>query len=280
MTLHDGSHAAERATGLGASYLLVLLIVAVAATGYAWLSRRALRGWSSWRTTAWLSGCLVVALAPVVAVRPGPIGHMAQHLLLGMVAPLGLVLAAPVTLLLRSSGPAVRRHLVSRLRTLARLLRSRPLHVLGHPIVAAVLSVGGLALLLLTPLYGVAERNPLVHQAVHFHYLAAGYLFVWSIAGPDPAPRRPRIPIRVAVLILAGAAHSILAKYIYAHASTLPMGESPTAIQQAAQLMYYGGDLTELLLATALFASYFHPASFRRTASSRRDLVARPVQSS
>lgn len=36
---------------------------------------------------------------------------MARHLLLGMVAPLGLVLAAPVTLLLRVIDPAIGRRI-------------------------------------------------------------------------------------------------------------------------------------------------------------------------
>lgn len=46
-------------------------------------------------------------------------GHMAQHLLIGMYAPLALVLGAPVTLLLRAL-PA------HRARRSAGLLRSRP----------------------------------------------------------------------------------------------------------------------------------------------------------
>ncbi len=66
--------------------------------------------------------------------------HVAGHLLLGMVAPLLLVTAAPVTLALRALPR-------ERARTLGRLLRSRPLAVLTHPAVAALLDVGGLWLL-------------------------------------------------------------------------------------------------------------------------------------
>jgi putative membrane protein len=59
-----------------------------------------------------------------------------------------------------------------------RILRWRLVRVVGHPVSAAVLSVGGLFVVMLTPLYSALERYPLVHQGVHLHYLAAGYLFV------------------------------------------------------------------------------------------------------
>ena len=142
------------------------------------------------------------------------------------------------------------------------------LHVVGHPVIAATLSVGGLSVVMLTSLYDALERYPLLHQAVHLHYLVAGYLFAWSIAGPDPAPKRPGLRVRVTVLIVAAAAHSILAKVLYAQASRLPMSDdhSTGAIQQTSQLMYYAGDLAEILLATALLSTWF--ATHRATATS------------
>jgi hypothetical protein len=73
-------------------------------------------------------------------------GHMAQHLLIGMFAPLGLVLAAPVTLALRTLP-------VKAARRLATLLRSRPARWVGHPVTALALNSGGMFLLYLTPLY-------------------------------------------------------------------------------------------------------------------------------
>ena len=96
---------------------------------------------------------------------------------------------------------------------------------------------------------------------MHLHYLAAGYLFAWSLAGPDPAPRRPGLAVRVGALLVAAAGHAVLAKYLYAQAETLPPGltdRDPEAFRSAAQLMYYGGDLAELLLAVALFATWYH----------------------
>ncbi|MEW2142205.1 cytochrome c oxidase assembly protein [Micromonospora vinacea] len=256
---------------------LPLFPVAVLAGGYLLAAVRDPRGWDHRRTAAWLVGCvlLAVALGPLAQTPGDPRGHMAQHLLLGMLAPLGLVLAAPVTLLLRVAPPPVRR-------AVGRLLRARPLHLLAHPVTGALLTTGGLALVLLTPLYAAAERQPVLHHAVHLHYLAAGYVFAWSLAGPDPAPRRPGLAVRTGALLGAAAGHAVLAKYLYAQAETLPPGltdRDPEAFRSAAQLMYYGGDLAELLLAAALFASWYHsrrprptrPPSIARCASAEGD---------
>ena len=226
----------------------VVVVIAVLALAYLAAAVRAGSGWHRGRTAAWLFGCAAaaVALSPLLAGHD-PRTHMARHLLLGMVAPLGLVLAAPVTLLLRVTAPATGRRI-------GRVLRARPVHVLGHPATAALLTVGGLYVVMLTPLGEAADANPLLHNALLLHYLAAGYLFTWSIAGPDPAPRRPGMSTRVVVLVLAVAAHSVLAKVLYARA---PGGPDAEAARAAAQLMYYGGDLAELALAAALFATWY-----------------------
>ncbi|MEU4379255.1 cytochrome c oxidase assembly protein [Micromonospora echinofusca] len=245
---------------------LPLAAVAVLAAGYLLAVSRDRCGWRRRRTVAWLAGCavLAVALGPLAAGPGDPRVHMAQHLLLGMVGPLALALGAPVTLLLRVVSPPVGRRV-------GRLLRARPVHVLAHPVTAALLSTGGLALVLLTPLYAAAERNPVLHHALHVHYVAAGYLLAWSVAGPDPAPRRPRPAVRASALLAAGAGHAVLAKYLYAHAATLPPGlpdRDVEALRAAARLMYYGGDVAELLLATALFAAWYHRRRPRRPAHS------------
>ncbi|XVQ06558.1 cytochrome c oxidase assembly protein [Spirillospora sp. CA-255316] len=260
---HDGAHV----WGTWTQAVPLLVLSGVLVGGYVWAAARTRttsRPWDNRRVVSWISGCAVVAVAvsPLPGMHGDPRGHMLQHLLLGMIAPLGLVLGSPVLLLLRTTAPSARR-------AVAGLLRSRALRVLGHPVTAAVLSTGGLAVILLTPLYTAAEHHPVLHHGLHLHYLAAGCLFTWSIAGPDPAPHRPGPALRVAVLIVAAAAHAVLAKYVYAHAGTLPLTghHDPEAVRDAARLMYYGGDIAELLLATALFAAWYGRRSRIRTAS-------------
>ena len=47
------------------------------------------------------------------------------------------------------------------------------------------------------------------------HFVFAGCLYAWVIAGPDPAPHRPSVPARLVVLGVAVAVHSVLAQLLY-----------------------------------------------------------------
>ncbi|GAA2835425.1 cytochrome c oxidase assembly protein [Nonomuraea rubra] len=237
-----------------------LPLLALALAGYLTLAVRA-GSWKGWRPAMFAGGLALVAAAvtgPIAAWAATDFrGHMVQHLLIGMLAPLGLVLGAPMTMLLRSL-PAVHA------RRLARLLRGRAAHAVANPVTALVLSTGGMIVLYCTPLYRHATANGWLHEVVHVHFLLSGCLFAWVIAGPDPAPRRPSVVARLAVLGVAIAAHSGLSQLMYAGlAVDLPVpGEQRRG---AAEIMYYGGDLAELLLALALVATWRpHPAARRR----------------
>lgn len=253
----------------------VLLPLAIAAALYlvaairqGWPRRG--RRWSPWRTAAWMLGIALIGIAispPLASAAHTDLRmHMVQHLTLGMLAPLGLVLAAPVTLLLRTVP-------VDTGRALSRILRSRPLHALSHPLTALVLTIGGMALLYLSPLFAWSMDRPWLHWLINLHFLAAGYLFAWSIAGPDPAPRRPGIVMRAAVLVLSLGLHAFLGKLMYAHLLPRDVPFSPDEIREAAVLMYYGGDVAELLLAIALFASWYTQRRRQRQRHSRPNAI-------
>jgi len=207
--------------------------------------------WSHWRTASFSSGIIVLlfALLPqtVEFAHHDLRGHMLQHLLLGMVAPLGLVFGAPVLLALRTGPRRFSRGLV-------RWLRSPFIAFISHPVTALVLNIGGMYLLYLTPLYAAMQESALLHALVHWHFLVAGCLFTWAIAGPEPAPQRPGWRFRLVVMFVAMATHAFLAKAMYAYGWPAGSGHNMEAIQSAAKIMYYGGDLTELVLVIALFA--------------------------
>ncbi|MFC7550586.1 cytochrome c oxidase assembly protein [Plantactinospora sp. GCM10030261] len=259
---HD--HAAGAGAALGP--LLALVVLAAYLEMVAGQRRPGRRGWSLWRAASFTLGMLliVVALTDPVASIGTATGHMLQHLLIGMLAPLALVLGAPMTLLLRSSAPAGRR-------VIGRLLHSRPARVVGHPVTALLLGTGGLYLLYVTPLYAATTRDPALHTLVHLHFLASGYLFAWVVAGPDPAPRRPGVPARLVVLGVSVAAHAVLSQLMYAGVTAVPA--QPADLRAAATLMYYGGDLAEIALAVALLATW-RPGRSARAVQARQHGLA------
>lgn len=226
----------------------LLVVAALLATGYVVLAARqhaGPRGWSGWRTAFFVGGAALLA----VAALPGPLGgfpgHMFRHLLIGMLAPTGLALGAPVTLLLRSVP-------VRWGRVVGRALRHPVTRVLTHPVTVLLANLGGLVALYTTPLYAVTAHDETV---VHLHFLVAGYLFAWLVAGPDPAPHRPGVPARLVLLGIAIAVHATLAQLIYAGIG-VAVPVPPAERRGGAELMYYGGDIAELLLAIALLATW------------------------
>ena len=242
------------ATG-GPAVLTVVAVVALAlgAAAYA-AGLRAARSRSPWpvrRTLSWYAGLACAGVATVgplaEASRSGFTAHMAGHVLLGMLAPLLLVLAAPVSLLLRALPPA-------RARRVSAVLRSPVPRVVGHPVVAGLLDAGGLWLLSSTGLFHLTHSSAVVGVVVHAHVLLAGWLFTASLVGPDPHPSRASFRVRAGVLVAFVAAHSVLAKWLYAHP---PAGVSPADARTGAQLMYYAGDVVDVTLMVLLVAGWY-----------------------
>jgi putative membrane protein len=204
------------------------------------LAHRRDRGWPVGRAMCWLAGVAVAAVAVLgpVADHMDFRAHMVGHVLLGMLAPLLLTLAAPVTLALRALPVAAARRISA-------VLRSRVVATATHPVVTAVLAVGGLWLLYRTGLYPASMRHPTLLVLVHVHVFLAGWLFTHSLVGPDPAPHRAGLTVRAAVLVLAVAAHDVLAKTLFA---APPAGVDPGRAAVGAQVMYYGGAPIEIAL--------------------------------
>jgi putative membrane protein len=258
---HHGADLGPVAQALAVAVLVVLagyLVAAYRPTG---------RRWSPWRTASFVAGSALVLLA-LLGPGAGFAGHMWRHLLIGMLGPLGLVLGAPVTLALGVLPPRGGRAVL-------RVLRTPPLRVLSHPVTALVLSVGALFLLYLTPLYRASTTDPLLHDLIHLHVLLAGVLFTWSVTGPDPAPHRPGVPARLVVLGVSIAAHAALAQLLYAGLHV----DVPATVDDrrtGATIMYYGGDLAELLVALSLLVTW-RPARPDRTDRSI-DMAARTPQ--
>ena len=227
------------------------VLAVVAYVGAVHRSRR--RGWPRRRTLAWVGGT-VAGVAAVsgplaVAAHHSFMAHMIGHLLLGMLAPLLLVLGAPVTLAMRTLP-------VVAARRLSRVLNGTGIRLLTEPAVAGILSVGGLWVLYAGGVFPALHHHPGLHLLVHVHVLGSGYLLTQSLVGVDPMPHRRSFPHRAAVLVLAVAGHDILAKYLYAHP---PVGVPDIEAARAAILMYYGGDALSIAMMVLLCARWFRP---------------------
>lgn len=239
----------------GVPELLGVAALLACAVSYLWLARRVrdrnpVQGWSRWRSASFLVGLLLVAAAilpPIATLAHTDFrGHMVSHLLVGMYAPIALVLGAPATLLLRGLRPSAARRLSA-------VLRSRPGRALTHPATALLLSSGGLVALYFTPAYDALTGTDAGHWLLHIHFLASGCLFAFAIAGPAPAPAR--VPVRLAYLGVAIAAHATVSQLMYAGLGAR-ISAPVEQVQAGAQIMYYGGDIAELLLAAALVAAW------------------------
>ncbi len=214
-------------------------------------TNRRYKPWPLYRTVCWVLGILCALLAVV-----GPLAnralvdftaHMMSHLLLGMLAPLLMAIAAPVTLLLRTLR-------TSWARGLSRFLKSWLSRIYTHPIVATFLNIGGLWVLYTTDLYSLMHESTLLHVIIHLHVFIAGYLFTVSIIYFDPVFHRKSFLYRATVLIIALAGHGILSKYLYAHP---PAGVPPEQAELGSMIMYYGGDLIDAIIIFLLCLQWF-----------------------
>ncbi|MFV2143807.1 cytochrome c oxidase assembly protein [Isoptericola sp. G70] len=178
-----------------------------------WALRLRRRGdrWPVGRTLTWCAGMLLMLWttngAPTVYGHVIFSGHMIQHMTLAMLVPLLLVLAAPVTLLLRAVPARKDGSRGSREWVLA-LVHSRVGELLARPVVAAVLFSGGMIAFYFTPLFEFALTNHLGHLWMVVHFTLVGYLFANALVGIDPGPQRPGYPMRLVLLFATMVFHA------------------------------------------------------------------------
>ena len=231
----------------------MLVLGAVLAVGYGAgvrrLGRRS-RGWPMWRSLAFGAGVITLAVSALVPERSF-VGHMASHVLLGMVAPLLLALSRPVTLGLQSADRSTRRRLL-------RALHSRPARTVAHPLVGFALFGATLAALYLSPLFPLSLQNPVVHAAVHLHFLAVGCLFLWPVVGADPLPRHVPYGARILAVLAAVPFHAFLGMALLSSAAPLAPAVYPSLSDQhaAAGLLWASGEVMTLVTAAIVLRAW------------------------
>lgn len=150
--------------------------------------------------------------------------HMIAHMLLGMVAPIGIVLGAPITLALRTL-PQGRMSEERGVRgTLIALLHSKPAAVFTNPVSALAFFDGSLFVLYMTPLFGNLMQSHLGHLVMSVHFLLAGILFFHVIIGIDPNPRKVPHIVRIVILFAAMSIHAFFAVALISTSTLLDQG--------------------------------------------------------
>ncbi len=242
-------HAIQEAVIVAAVILLIGYLMAMR------VADRKFKKWPRRRLFLWVLGLLTAASAFV-----GPLGnaahesfvaHMYGHLLLGMLAPIFLACSKPMTLLLRALP-------VDDARLVSRVLNSAYGRFITNPFVASFLNIGGLFLIYMTDLYVWMHENMLLFIIVHLHVFLAGYLFTISLIYVDITSHRYAYWYRALALVAALGFHKALSKLIYqSPPPTVPTGEGRTG----AMVMYYGGDIIDLVLIIILCYHWYRKAT-------------------
>lgn len=134
--------------------------------------------------------------------------HMIAHMILSMIAPIAIVLSAPITLALRTL-PIGRQKKERGIRgLLLAALHSKPTGIWTHPIVALAIFDGSLFALYFTPLFGNLMTGHFGHMIMDLHFIAAGLLFFHVIVGVDPNPRQVHHLVRIVMLLAAMSIHA------------------------------------------------------------------------
>ncbi|CAN5477804.1 hypothetical protein BH23CHL4_BH23CHL4_29900 [soil metagenome] len=140
-------------------------------------------GIARWQVVAFLGGVAVILMAlisPLDALGAALFSaHMAQHMLLVLLAPLLLAASQPLLAALWALPPAQRRDL-SRWWLGTGLLR-RGWHALNHPLVVFSLFAFGLWMWHLPRLYDRALQSDLLHRLEHATFFGCAFLMWWCV---------------------------------------------------------------------------------------------------
>ena len=254
---------------------ILALMVALYVKGVVVLTKRGDK-WPVGRTIAFALGITAVDFA-----TSGGLGlyaqfafsyHMTAHMVLGMIAPIGLVLGAPMTLALRtlpqgrdSDERGVRGSLLA-------ALHSKPGIFFTNPIVALAIFDGSLFVLYFTDLFSVLMQSHTGHLFMSLHFLAAGYLFFSIIIGIDPNPRKVHYLVQIVILFGAMSIHAFFSVALmssntlvdggyYASLQTPWLGDSLADQKLGGSIGWAMGEIPILIALVATFINWMRDDS-------------------
>lgn len=209
--------------------------------------------WPWWRTVVFIGlglGTLAIALFSFLGVYDTVLfwSHMIQHMVLNLIAPVFLVVGAPITLALRVLPKNPRKLLL-------KFLHSWFAKILLFPPFTLGLMIASPFLLYLTGWYNLTLRDDFHHDLLHIYMTVLGVLFFMPLLGSDPQPYRVPYPLRILMFVLTLPAHGFLGIIIMSSRTLIAedwylaferdWGLNPLQDQTwAGGLMWATGDLT------------------------------------
>ena len=254
--------------------LLTLATVLVVGAWYiqsVWALSAKGRKWSRKRTTAFLTGLVLIDLAlqsPIATFTMGYFeAHMVQHLLLMVTAPPLLALGAPMTLALQTSGRATKVRLL-------RVLNSRVFKWWSHPIPTAAVFYVSMFAFFLTSAVDVAMNHMWLMDVVNVAFLVAAMHFWWPIVGMDLIPHWPMSHgMKMVSLLIGVPIESFLALALLASVRPAASMYSLSSTHAGAGILWIGAEAFTFLALIPVFLQWLRFEG-RRTARIDAELDA------
>lgn len=171
--------------------------------------------WPIGRTVAWLGGCAIILIATSSGIGRYSTAmfsaHIGAHMLMSTLAPMVLVLGAPVTLARCALLPAGAANPPGLREWLQAFVHSWIVRMLTRPLIAFGVYVGSFLVLYFTGLYDVAAPSHWAHLAMNAYVLQTGYAYYWLIIGIDPPPHTVSYLGKLGLLLTAMPFHAFVA---------------------------------------------------------------------
>lgn len=259
----------------GRPNILFVTVAVVAIVAYLvghWRIRRQGGSWPVGRTIVWVLGWVVVLGVSATGLWAYSAAtfsiHMVVHMTTNMLAPVLIVMGAPITLALRAF-PAHRQHEVPGPReVLSAVLAWKPLEYILHPLAVWLYFVTAFYLLYFTPLFDTMMRYHWAHQFMTVHFLFTGLLFYGLVIGedrpPKPLPHVGKIGFMFAAMPFHAffavgilSAESLLAPTFYPTLDVAWVGDLLADQRIGGQITWATGEIPMLIVIIALVIQWF-----------------------
>lgn len=160
-----------------------------------------------------LAGLALALIGPLDAYNENSFAlHMAQHVMIMLIAAPLLVLGRPLHVALWALSPEWSGRIA---RPILRQGWLRALlTVLTHPVVVLLLITVNLVLWHLPAFYVAALESDLVHEIEHTLFMGTSLLLWWVIVDPVPRHHKLRPDHAIAILFITGSVGNLLALYL------------------------------------------------------------------